>query len=209
MREAVAQKEIRTYDIFTAVHKYADDSDYICYINSDIILIGDFSKTVLKFRENYPTQDKLLLVGQRWDWKAPEKIDFDDKNWESTLKEKALSNGKMHAITGTDYFVHTKTTYPFIYPFAIGKGWWDMWLVGNAYRRKDVMTVDTTSTNFVIHQDGPWYQYGKPQKSFASVLRTKEALKNRSFDNYFSDIAKGTRFKTKTNQDGNIEFIRK
>lgn len=183
--------------LFSIGKQYTTDADYLCFINSDIIALNDFSKSVNAFKDKYPSQEKFLLIGQRWDWNKPEPIDFNNENWQDILKALALGNGKMHPESGIDYFLYSKKTFDFIYPFAVGKFWWDMWLVGNAFRRKDVMTVDITSTNFIVHQNTPWYQNGKPQTNAKAIWNTEEARINRSFDNYKKGIGEGTRYKTK------------
>lgn len=192
--------------IFQIGSKYCDT--YTCYINSDIILLSDFDKTFDEYvKVNANTKD-CLIVGQRWDWNNPIKINFNDPEWESHIKQTALKDGELHAPSGIDYFLHTKTTYPFIHPFAIGKFWWDNWLMGNAYKRANVKTVDVTETVFAIHQNSPWFQgnkalsYDKKQE----FIKSTEVVKNHSFDNYGRVITNGTRYKS-VYKDGKISFV--
>ena len=82
---------------------------------------------------------------------------FSEDRATKNVKNKAKNDGILHSATGVDYFLHTKQTFPHIYPFAIGKFFWDHWVVGNAFKREDVTTIDVTETVFAIHQDSPWY----------------------------------------------------
>lgn len=195
-------------EIFRIGAEYCDK--YVCYINSDIVLLSDFDKTFEEYELTNSSVEECLIVGQRWDWFNPKKINFEDSNWEENVKQVALKDGEMHAPSGIDYFLHTKTTYPFIHPFGIGKFWWDNWLMGNAYKREHVKTVDVTSTVFAIHQNSPWFQgdkaleYDKKQE----FIRSPEVVKNHSFDNYGRVITNGTRFKSSIVNDG-IVFMKK
>ena len=196
-------------EIFKIGSKYCDK--YVCYINSDIILLSDFDKTFEEYAKlNIDTND-CLIVGKRWDWNNPKKLDFNAENWQQIVKETALKDGEMHAPSGIDYFLHTKTTYPFIYPFGIGKFWWDNWLMGNAYRRSNVKTIDVTESVFAIHQNSPWFQGNKSlgNEKKQEFLRSPEVIKNHSFDNYGRVITNGTRYKSICKNNGDISFVAK
>lgn len=196
-------------EIFKLGSQYCEK--YVCYINSDIILLSDFDRTFEEYVNLNKETDHCLIVGQRWDWNNPIQINFNDVNWEKNTKKIALKDGELHAPSGIDYFLHTKTTYPFIYPFAIGKFWWDNWLMGNAFKRNTVKTVDVTESVFAIHQNSPWFQgnkalsYDKKQE----FLRSDEVIKNHSFDNYGRVITTGTRFKSTLTKEGNVVFSEK
>jgi hypothetical protein len=195
-------------EIFKIGSSYCEK--YICYINSDIILLSDFDTTFQAYIAS-SNNDDCLIVGQRWDWFNPTSVNFNDANWEEGTKQKALSDGEMHAPSGIDYFLHTKTTYPFIYPFGIGKFWWDNWLMGNAYKRENVKTVDVTNTVFAIHQNSPWFQGNKAltQDKKQDFLKSAEVIKNHSFDNYGKVITNGTRYKSIYSSDNTISFLKK
>jgi hypothetical protein len=192
-------------DIFKIGSDYTSDSDLVCYINSDIILLDSFTDSINAWSAEYGNDvTEVLIVGRRWDWFNPKKIDFTKENWQEILTEQAKSDGRMHEYSGIDYFVHTKTTYPFIYPFAIGRYFWDWWLVGNCFRR-NVMTIDISQTAFVIHQNCPWYQQGKVVRNRRKMYQTQEVKRNHSFDKYGKSIRDGTRWSSCNNQ-GKIQF---
>jgi len=191
--------------IFEIGRKYTPDDELLCYINSDIILLDSFGKSVTAWYDQFSETTKdVLLVGKRWDWYNPKEINFDDPNWEHVVTEQAKSDGKMHEHSGIDYFAHTKTTYPFIYPLAIGRYFWDWWLVGNCFRR-GVMTIDISETAFIIHQNSPWFQNGKIQTDRKKMYQTKEVKRNHSFDKYGRSIKDGTNWHSEF-IGGSIQF---
>ena len=180
---------------------------YVCYINCDIILLSDFDKMFVDFVNEYSKQEKLLLVGKRWDWQNPKAIVFDD-NWENTLKEVAKSDGHFHTDSAIDYFIHTNTTFTKIHPFAIGKFFWDNWLVGNAFRRPEVITIDVTDSVFAIHQNSPWYVYSESVSEKSKATDCEEAIMNKSFESFGKRINDGTKYYS-TNKNNKNVFTKK
>ena len=197
-------------DLFRLGEEYADK--YACYINADIILLSDFDNTFDAFCKHIKTnevQQKLLLVGTRWDWRNPKSIDFEDVEWQKKAKEEATNDGVMHAPTGIDYFLFSKGTFPKMHPFALGKFWWDNWIVGNAFRRQDVITVDVSSTVFAIHQNSPWFSCGNVDNAFNNISSGTEYKRNHSYDPFGRNIATGTSYKSLKGSDGSIAFVNK
>lgn len=182
-------------DIFEIVQEKCEKSDIICYINADIILFEDFVKTIEKFTQIFNPQDPFLLIGQRWDWNNESKLrvqDFSDMN---DFKNMTKSTAKPHGQSGIDYFVFSNGTFPFVYPFALGKFTWDQWLVGNAYRR-NILTVDVGKSVYALHQNGPWFMHNTLIDN-NSVNKIKESVEfelNKSFERYVKDIEDGTRW---------------
>lgn len=191
--------------IFELGRKHTPDDQLLCYINSDIILLDTFADTVMSWYNQFADTTKdVLIVGRRWDWNTPKEVDFSNPDWQTVVTEQAKGDGRMHEYSGIDYFVHTKTTYPFIFPLAIGRYWWDWWLVGNCERR-GVMTIDISPTAFIIHQNCPWYQQGKVVRNRKQMYQTEEVKRNHSFDNYGKSIRDGTTWISQVVQ-GRIQF---
>lgn len=195
-------------DIFDIAKIYSGDDSCMCYVNSDIILLNDFMETFEAFVKEYPETKKFNLIGLRYDWKHPKLIDFSKDNWRDELVCTVKNDGEMHPDTGIDYFIFSKDTFPFIHPFALGRQYWDQWLVGNAFRRTDVMTVDLSETVFIIHQDSPWLHEGQMHLNSLKMYNSVEGVRNRSFDSYVKTIGVGTRWKS-TKVNGNIQFLLK
>jgi hypothetical protein len=181
---------------------------YVCYINCDIILLSDFDTTFTEYINKFPKQKQCLLVGRRWDWQNPAPVNFDDHEWQTNVKNVAINDGHMHTDSAIDYFIHTNTTFPKIHPFAIGKFFWDNWLVGNAFRRPEVITIDLTETVFAIHQNSPWYVYSQSVSEKSKATDCEEAVKNRSFDSFGRRITNGTKYNS-TMQDDQLTFVKK
>jgi len=181
---------------------------YACYVNCDIILCSNFINTLKAFDAAHRFQKDFLLIGDRTDLDFQDAIDFKDE-WETSILKKVSKEGRSHGKSGIDYFIFSSTTYPFVFPFALGKLFWDRWLVGNAFRRgSDVMTVDVSNTVTVIHQNSPWFQSGKVVSHFPSLYESEESKMNHEFDYYEKDILSGTRFETE-HSDNNILFTKK
>ena len=192
--------------IFEIGREHTPDNELLCYVNSDIILLTSFANTVEAWYSQHAKVKDVLLVGRRWDWETPTAIDFNNPEWEMTTLARAKSDGRMHEYSGIDYFVHSKTAYPHIYPFAIGRYFWDWWLVGNCFRRNDVMTIDISETAFAIHQNSPWFQGGRVVTDRQKMYQTKEVKRNHSFDNYGKNIRDGTRWESYYNAVGGVVF---
>lgn len=201
-------------------HRYPDKHVVCCYINCDIILFDEFLENISAFissnLQNIENDDvPWLLVGKRWDTNEIKQIAFDDDNkWEHNLRQHAIQHGSDHGCGGIDYFVFSPTTYDYIYPFALGKFTWDLWLVGNVFRR-DSITVDISNTNLAIHQNAPWYQASRGDKithDRKSLFETDEVELNQLFDFYGKDIYSGTRYESIFDTDTtkhNIKFVLK
>lgn len=180
---------------------------YVCYINCDIILLSDFDCMFTEFMKSFPKQDKFLIIGRRWDWYNPKPILFDDE-WEVRTKDMAKLDGHLHTDSAIDYFIHSNTTFSKIHPFAIGKFFWDNWLVGNAFKRPEVMTIDVTDSVFVIHQNSPWYVYSESVSDRDKAADCEEAIMNKSFEEFGRNINNGTKYFS-TTKDHKITFAKK
>lgn len=121
--------------------------DLLCYINADIILLNDFLKAISMINIR-----PFLTLGRRWDIDIKEPLKFQDPNWESELKVNTLKKGKLHGIAGIDYFVFPCGLYQDIPPLAIGRPWWDNWLIYNTRLRK-IPVIHATSMITAVHQN--------------------------------------------------------
>jgi hypothetical protein len=125
------------------------ETEYMCYINCDIMIFEDFLKTFSFLKENV---EDFFMVGQRWDWLNP--ISIDDNMADAQIIEIAKSNGRLHSKGGIDYFAFKKDILGNISVpcFLIPRCRWDHWLTGIS-KKKGVPLINTTSTNFVIHSE--------------------------------------------------------
>ncbi len=156
-------------DIFALAESHGD-SPYLCYINADIILFPDFAKTVARLETR---KRPFLMVGRRTDLDVEEKLQFR-KGWQDRLKTRADSEGILHAATGIDYFVFRKGLFGTIPPFALGRTYWDNWLLWRA-RSRGAQLIDASSTVVAVHQNHGYGAVGKD-----GIWTGPESLHNRA-----------------------------
>jgi hypothetical protein len=125
----------------------ASTYERLCYVNADIILVGDMSAVVRRVRRT-----PCLVVGRRTDFDLAHPIDFDGRAWETTLLKEVARRGVVHSHRGMDYFLFPRGFWPHMPPFAVGRLMWDNWLVFDA-RRRGQRVVDATRVLTAIHQN--------------------------------------------------------
>jgi len=131
----------------------------VCYVNADIILLGDFIEAVKRIYNsdfiksvNRTHEQSFLIVGQRYDVDLDSAIDFNDHEWDMKVREYVKLKGQLHPKSGSDYFVFTRGMYNDIPSFAVGRGGWDNWLIYQA-RFLGVPVIDATRVVTAIHQN--------------------------------------------------------
>ena len=120
---------------------------YLCYVNADIILFPDLLEAVAKV--DLP---KFVMGGQRTDYDIEKPIDFTRPDWARSLRENAKKNGTLHGFSGIDYFVYPRAMFGEIPQFAVGRWYWDNWLVYRA-RRLGAALIDASACVMAIHQN--------------------------------------------------------
>jgi hypothetical protein len=132
-------------DLFAQAKQLASH-DVLAYVNADIILMKDFLEAV---RQVAGCRKRFFMVGQRRNIDVNEPLSFDP-NWEQRLRKLALRKGDFY--TGIDYFVFPRNLWEKIPPFAIGRVYWDNWLLYAARLRKAAV-IDVTPVVLAIHQN--------------------------------------------------------
>lgn len=126
----------------------ASTREWLCYINTDIILLDDFTTALGKVET-----ERFLLVGRRLDLDVTEPIDFTCRDWSATLRQRANQHGNLHSAWGIDYFVFPRNgVIDRLPPFVVGRPGWDNWMIYNA-RRRGVPVIDATDSIVAIHQN--------------------------------------------------------
>ena len=160
----------------------------MCYANADIILMSDFLEMVRRIEI-----DKFLLVGQRWDTDLEETLAFDDPQWEMKLTARVKSLGRLHGMSGIDYFVFPRGLYRSMPPVAVGRPAWDNWMIYRA-RSLRVPVIDMTGAATVVHQNHGHADYPGGEKAFwegAEAVRNTMLIggKDRAFGlNYATSV---------------------
>ncbi len=133
--------------IFDLAHRESQSPLLAC-INADMIVLPDF----LQAGEDVLQQSQeFLIVGRRWDLDIRQPIDFSD-GWEGRLRQQIAQSGRLHAATGSDYFIFPRRCFTDMPDFAIGRPGWDNWTIYSA-RRHGWDLIDASQTVTIIHQD--------------------------------------------------------
>jgi len=135
--------------VFDISKKYIQ-TDFVVYINSDIILLDDFSETIKNIIKKI--NKNFLLIGKRVNIDFNDKIDFYNIHWWDDI-----NNLKKNGITDTelslDYFIFHKSFLGGNIPdLSIGGMYWDNWLVSKGFKDKCII-IDTSATLSAIHQN--------------------------------------------------------
>ncbi len=124
------------------------NSDLLCIINADMILLPDFVEAARRSRLQ---RDEFVLLSQRWDYDITNPIDFA-AGWESKLGESVRKQNQLHRPAGSDFFLFPKSCYINIPDFAIGRAGWDNWMIYKA-RQQKWPVIDCTPSVMIVHQN--------------------------------------------------------
>jgi hypothetical protein len=164
-------------------------NEALCYVNCDIILGTDFLKAIQRVSA---LNKKYLMAGCRWDFDLTEPLDFSDSDWEKKMRERVLREGVQRAHHNIDYFAFSKGIYAEIPDIAIGRIWWDHWLIWKA-SQQEALLVDASDVVMAMHQNhdysyhaegwkGVWYGEGaKRNFELAGGYRHMHTLEDANF----------------------------
>lgn len=123
-------------------------SPLLACVNADILLMPDMVQEALRAAG---LARRFLIIGQRYDLDVREPLDFS-AGWAERLRERALTQGKLHRATGSDYFVFPRGSFEDMPAFAIGRAGWDNWMI-YAGRRSGWPVIDGTPSIMIVHQN--------------------------------------------------------
>jgi len=148
------------------------ESPTICYVNADIILFDDLAQAITRVASS---SDRFLMVGRRTDLDLTEPIDFRG-DWAAQVRDRARREGKLQIARSIDYFAFSRGLYPSIPPLAVGRFWWDNWLLWKA-RSLSAKVVDASRSVLAVHQNHDYWhtRYG-PSKH--EVMASEESVRN-------------------------------
>lgn len=154
------------HDIFEKAQHNLDE-DVLMYINCDVILANSPMPAVeiLTHRFNH-----FLAVGKRYEGQVKKRMSIDE------IRKMAHSpNLKQKGNSWIDYFIFTKGVFDSIPPFALGRTFWDKWLVWSVLA-KYIPVVDVTKQLCAIHQS---HRYSLSSKTtIKTIWAGEEALEN-------------------------------
>jgi hypothetical protein len=140
------------------------------YVNADIILLSDFLRAVDLVQKKLPNS---LLVSDRINLDVPEPLAFQP-GWEEALKLRAKTTGVDEHYSGIDIFIFPKGMYSSVPDFAIGRLWFDHWLI-KAVRLQNLPVIDASWICPLLHQR---HDYNHVPGGTDQVWRGKEAARN-------------------------------
>jgi hypothetical protein len=145
----------------------------LCYVNSDIVLLDDFPRAIAPVAA---WGDRFLMVGRRTDVNITNPIDFDRHDWAERLRNRAQREGKLQIARSIDYFAFSRGLYPAMPPLAIGRFWWDNWLLWKA-RSVGAKVVDASEAVLIVHQNHD-YSHTNYGPSKEEMMASDECILN-------------------------------
>lgn len=158
----------------------------VCYVNADIILLPELLRAVEQVR-----LDRYLLVGRRTDVDVEGRRDAE-AGWLDAVRAHAGATGKLHSVSGIDFFVFPRGQLRDMPPFPVGRPLWDNWMIFS-HRARLVPVVDLTEAVPTLHQN---HGYGHVAGGLEAVWNGPEAQRNWAMlgpDFYPFTIADATR----------------
>jgi len=131
-----------------ALARENSNSDLLCIVNADMILMPDFVEAA---RNSRLQRDKFVLLSQRWDMDITYPLDFSG-DWASRLSSTVHRQGSLHRPAGSDFFLFPKSCYADVPSFTIGRAGWDNWMIYKA-RREGWAVIDCTPSLMIVHQN--------------------------------------------------------
>lgn len=157
-------------DVFRQL-KIISNSDFLMFIMADIVLLSDPVETINKIKKTFRN---FLIVGRRYEINLSTHINFKTKSWKEKLTKDFIIKSKLKGPSWMDYFIFTKDLFDNIPPFAIGRTFWDKWLVWNTLTN-NYPVIDCTPSIIAAHQS---HDYSHAIGNSKWVWEGKEAQEN-------------------------------
>ena len=149
-------------------------SDYLTYVNSDIILLKDFQRSIERIISYGMKQ--FLAIGRRIDLDISSEFNFDNLHQIETILSNVQQFGRQAPLVCKDFFVFHKSMFNDMPAFAVGRGNWDNWVVHSA-NRNNTPVVDLSRCATIIHQNHD-YAHMKNGGRMAAYVTGDEAKQN-------------------------------
>jgi hypothetical protein len=159
-------------DDFFARGERSATAPVLAYVNADIMLTADFVAAIERVRAAFRS---FLMVGRRWDLNLDAPWNFSVAGWQQDLADRARHANVLRPPTFIDYFVFTRGLTEGLLPLAIGRGFWDNYLVWRA-RSRGAAVVDATRVVTAVHQN---HDYAHNVTGVANSWAGPESIRNR------------------------------
>ena len=156
-------------DLFRRAKANASEG-LLCYVNADILLLGEFARAIEQVKASVR---QFLIVSKRVNVDVAVEIGFE-RGWEKLLRGQATRSGVDGHHTAIDVFVFPREMYDDVPDFAIGRLWFDHWLI-KAARKNRIPVVDVSPMAPVLHQN---HDYNHVSGGEEQVWRGQEAAEN-------------------------------
>ena len=160
--------------LLNSAFQQAEDAakfNFMCYVNADIILMGDFIRAVIRAQEQ---SQWFLMTAQRWDLKIDQHLDFAH-GWQDQMLKNVSNNGSLSHATGIDFWVYPKGMLYEIPPLAVGRMAFECWCLYQA-RKLQADLIDSTKAVVSIHQN---HDYSHHPGGVEGIGISVEAERNR------------------------------
>jgi len=156
----------------------------VCYLNSDVILLNDFTSTLAEVAASQH-EGEYLLVGRRWNANIVEPLRFADPGWRSTLSRRVHEEGWQESAAAMEFFAFSRRVRWEFPDFAVGRGAWDGWLVHHA-RRRGFRIIDASARITLVHQQHDYAHWPEGERYYARSLeyRTNQRLRGSFWRQY-------------------------
>jgi hypothetical protein len=163
-------------EIFSTAKKAARHQ-YLCYINSDIILLDDFMPAFEKVRQSF---GKFLMVSSRWNLDIETIYPLELESNRICLKETAIKKHDVYPAGGSDFFLFPKDMFNEVPPFLLGRGYWDNWLMYQA-KQEGAVLIDVTLDVIAVHQNHDYSHvkgFTKETRALGEICKAEEGKRN-------------------------------
>jgi len=159
-------------DLFAKANALATNN-VLCYVNADIMLMGDFMGAVARVSS---WSNRFLMVGRRTNVELDEPAIYVLPEEEARLEALVLQRGVVGPPSAIDYFVFPRGSFSNFPPFAIGRPRWDNWFLWKA-RKSHAALVDATEIVLAVHQN---HDYSHLPPGSPDIMQCEEAIRNKA-----------------------------
>lgn len=152
------------FDIVYERAKY----EILAQINTDIILTRSFFDGIKRLSALMADRS-FFMIGRRWDFDVAGPIDYSSPAWEPAIVKGVHHRGRLHGLSGIDYWVFPRRFRFDPPPFVVGRPGMDSWLVYRS-RSLGVPVVDATESIMIIHQN---HDYPSKREYFYEVEKER------------------------------------
>jgi UDPglucose 6-dehydrogenase len=124
-------------------------ADIIGFVNADIMFLGGFMEAVQRVAS---WRDRFLMVGRRNSVNLDQPELYDSAEQEQRLRALVEQQNLPIPPGATDYFVFPRGQFVRLPQFAVGRGYWDNWVLWESLSSK-IPIVDASGMVLAVHQN--------------------------------------------------------